>query len=266
MTVLDEILATKRDEVTLLHRPEVRDLLRSEALAAPPPRDFGAALRRDDGSLAVIAEIKRRSPSKGELAPDLDPAATAAAYAAGGASCLSVLTDRVSFGGSVEDLHCARDACDVPVLRKDFVIDEVQVFETRAIGADAMLLIVAAVPDDALLADLHALATELGLAVLVEAHDAAEAERALGIGARIVGVNARDLGTFAEDLGVGERLASMFPPDVVAVAESAIRSSDDAARMARAGFDAVLVGEMLVKSDDATAAVRGLASIRRGRR
>jgi indole-3-glycerol phosphate synthase len=263
MTVLDEILAMKRDEVTLLHRPEVRDLLRSEALAAPSPRGFEAALRPVDGSLAVIAEIKRRSPSKGELAPDLDPAATAAAYATGGAACLSVLTDRVSFGGSVEDLHCARGACDLPVLRKDFVIDEIQVFETRAIGADAMLLIVAALPDDALLADLHALATELGLAVLVEAHDAGEVERALAVGAHIVGVNARDLGTFSEDLGVGERLASMFPRDVVAVAESAIRSSDDAERMARAGFDAVLVGEMLVKADDPTAAVRELASIQR---
>src|SRR5436190_20750753 len=266
MTVLDDILAMKRDEVTLLHRPEVRDLLRSEALGGPAPRDFAAAFRRADGSLAVIAEIKRRSPSKGDLAPDLDPAATAAAYAAGGAACLSVLTDRVSFGGSVEDLRCARAACDRPVLRKDFVIDEIQVFETRAIGADAMLLIVAALHDDALLADLHALATELGLAVLVEAHDAAEIERALAIGARIVGVNARDLGTFAEDLGVGERLVSTLPPDAVAVAESAIRSSEDAARMARAGFDAVLVGEMLVKSDDVTGAVRELASIRRGSR
>ena len=266
MTVLDEILATKRDEVTLLHRPEVRDLLRSEALATPSPRDFAAALRPADGSVAVIAEIKRRSPSKGELAPDLDPAATAAAYAEGGAACLSVLTDRVSFGGSVDDLRCARNACDLPVLRKDFVIDEIQVFETRAIGADAMLLIVAALPDDTLLGDLHALATELGLAVLVEAHDAAEAERALAIGARIVGVNARDLGTFAEDLGVGERLAAMFPPEVVAVAESAIRSADDAARMARAGFDAVLVGVMLVKSAEPSATVRELASIPRVRR
>jgi len=263
MTVLDDILAMKRDEVTLLHRPEVRVLLRSEALGAPTPRDFAGALRRADGSQAVIAEIKRRSPSKGDLAPDLDPAATAAAYAAGGAACLSVLTDRASFGGSVEDLRCAREACDLPVLRKDFVIDEIQVFETRAIGADAMLLIVAALPDDAVFVDLHTLATELGLAVLVEAHDAAEAERALGIGARIVGVNARDLGTFAEDLGVGERLASMFPRDVIAVAESAIRSTDDATRMARAGFDAVLVGEMLVKSDDPTATVRELASITR---
>ena len=179
MTVLDEILATKRDEVTLLRRPAVRDLLRSQALEAPPARDFAGALRPEDGTLAVVAEIKRRSPSKGELAPDLDPAATAVAYAKGGAACLSVLTDGPYFGGSVDDLHRAREACPLAVLRKDFVVDEIQVFETRAIGADAILLIVAAIPDDAVLADLHELAAGLGLAVLVEAHDRPELERAV---------------------------------------------------------------------------------------
>ncbi len=235
MTVLAEILAAKRDEVTMLHRPAVRDLLRSRALEAPAPRDFTAALRRGD-RLAVIGEIKRRSPSKGDLAPDLDPEATAKAYAAGGVSALSVLTDAAFFGGSVADLEAARGAVDVPVLRKDFTIDEVQVYETRALGADAILLIVAAVPDDALLADLQDLAHELGLGVLVEAHDSAELERAQRIGARIVGVNARDLGTFAEDLGVGERLADGIGADVVAVAESAIRSHDDAARHGRRGI------------------------------
>jgi indole-3-glycerol phosphate synthase len=263
MTVLDQILAAKRDEVTMLHRPAVRDLLRARALDAPPARAFEAALRRDDGTLAVVAEIKRRSPSKGDLAPDLDPAATARAYAAGGASCLSVLTDAPYFGGAVADLDAARAAADVPILRKDFTIDEVQVFETRAVGADAILLIVAALPDDAQLADLHALATELGLGVLVETHDDVELERALGAGARVVGVNARDLGTFDEDLGVGERLAKVIPPDVVAVAESAIRSVDDATRMAEVGFDAVLVGEMLVRAADPAAAVRELASVAR---
>jgi indole-3-glycerol phosphate synthase len=266
MTVLDDILAGKRDEVTMLHRPAVRELLRAQALAAPPTRDFAAALRPAPGTVGVIAEIKRRSPSKGDLAPDLDPAATAKAYAAGGASCLSVLTDGPWFGGAVADLDAARDTCELPVLRKDFTIDEVQVYETRAIGADAILLIVAALPDDAHLADLHALATELDLAVLVETHDDHELERALACGARIVGVNARNLGTFDEDLSVGERLAARLPADVIAVAESAIRSVDDAERMAAAGFDAVLVGEMLVKSPDATGAVRGLAAVsRRGR-
>jgi indole-3-glycerol phosphate synthase len=266
MTVLDEILSAKRDEVTLLHRPQVRGLLRTEALAAPPARDFAGALRPANGNVAVVAEIKRRSPSKGDLALDLDPAATAAAYAAGGAACLSVLTDGPYFGGSVDDLRAARAACGLPVLRKDFVIDEVQVFETRAVGADAMLLIVAAIPDDRLLTDLHSLAADLGLAVLVETHDAAELERALGIGARIVGVNARDLGTFDEDLGVGERLVARVPADVIAVAESAIRSRGDVERMARSGFDAVLVGEMLVRSDDPTSTVRDLASVVRRER
>jgi indole-3-glycerol phosphate synthase len=263
MTVLDEILATKRDEVTMLHRPQVRDLLRARALDAPPARAFAAALRPERGTLGVIAEIKRRSPSKGELAPDLDPAVTAKSYAAGGASCLSVLTDRPWFGGTVDDLLAARAACDLPVLRKDFTIDEVQVYETRAIGADAILLIVAALPDDALLRDLHELAIGLGLAVLVETHDDAELERALAVGAGIVGVNARNLGTFAEDLGVGERLAARVPADVLAVAESAIRSTADATRMAVAGFDAVLVGEMRVRATDPRTAVRDLAGVAR---
>ena len=271
MTVLDEIIAGKRDEVTMLHRPAVRDLLRGRALEAPPTRDFAAALRpagggAESGTIGVIAEIKRRSPSKGDLAPDLDPAATAAAYAAGGAACLSVLTDGPWFGGAVVDLDAARAACELPVLRKDFTIDEVQVYETRAIGADAILLIVAALPDDTHLADLHALATGLGLTVLVETHDDTELERALACGARVVGVNARNLGTFDEDLAVGERLAARVPADVIAVAESAIRTVADAERMAAAGFDAVLVGEMLVKAPDATEAVRGLAAVnRRGR-
>jgi indole-3-glycerol phosphate synthase len=149
------------------------------------------------------------------------------------------------------------------VLRKDFTIDEVQVYETRAVGADAILLIVAALPDDALLRDLHELAVGLGLSVLVETHDDHELERALAIGAGLVGVNARNLGTFAEDLGAGERLASRVPAAVVAVAESAIRSVDDATRMAAAGFDAVLVGEMLVRATDPAAAVRNLAVVTR---
>jgi indole-3-glycerol phosphate synthase len=266
MTVLDEILATKRDEVTMLHRPEVRDLLRSRALEAPPTRDFAAALRPATGTVGVIAEIKRRSPSKGDLAPDLDPAVTAKAYAAGGASCLSVLTDQPWFGGTVDDLVAARDACELPVLRKDFTIDEVQIYEARAVGADAVLLIVAALPDDSLLRDLQELAVGLDLAVLVETHDDAELERALASGAQLVGVNARNLGTFAEDLSVGERLAARVPADVIAIAESAIRSVDDAQRMATAGFDAILVGEMLVRAADPTATVRDLAAVVRSSR
>lgn len=259
--VLAEILATKRDEVTLLHQPQARDAIRRAALDAPPARDFAAALRRPDGRVAVIAEIKRRSPSKGDLAPDLDPEVTAKSYETGGAAALSVLTDRPFFGGSVDDLRRARDATALPVLRKDFTIDEVQVLEARAIGADALLLIAAAVPDDALLAELQGFARDIGLAAVVEVHDEGELDRALDAGALVVGVNCRNLATFDEDLGVAERVARRVPPDVIAVAESAIRAPADAARMAAAGFDAVLVGEALVRAPDPTALAQELAAL-----
>jgi indole-3-glycerol phosphate synthase len=268
MSVLDNILRHKRDEVTLLHQPATRDVIRRAALDAGPTRGFEDALRaraREAGTLGVIAEIKRRSPSKGDLAPDLDPEATAVAYETGGAACLSVLTDATFFGGSVADLQSARGAAaSTPVLRKDFTIDADQVYETRGIGADALLLIVAAIPDDAVLRDLHALARDLGLDVLVEAHDDAELDRALEIGAACVGVNARSLETFAEDLRVAERLAVRLPAEVLAVAESAIRSVQDAQRVADAGFDAVLVGEALVRAraEDPTARVHELAAVK----
>jgi indole-3-glycerol phosphate synthase len=258
VSVLDEILAAKRAELALLQGSEARDTLRRAALDAPPARDFAGALRRVDGMLAVIAEIKRRSPSKGELAPHLDPAACAKAYESGGAAALSVLTDQPFFGGSVDDLQRARVAVELPALRKDFIIDETQVYEARAVGADAVLLIAAALPDDGLLAGLRTLAGELGLAALVEAHDEGEIDRALAAGATVVGVNARDLGTFGEDLGVSERLSSRLPPDVTAVAESAIRTPDDAHRMADAGYEAVLVGEALLRSDDPAALVNAM--------
>jgi indole-3-glycerol phosphate synthase len=261
MAILDEILATKLDEVTVLRQPATRARIKSAALAAPSTRDFGAALRRADGRLAVIAEIKRRSPSKGELAPDLDAALLAPRYEAGGAAALSVLTDGPFFGGTVDDLQSAHAATALPALRKDFVIDEVQVFETRGIGADAILLIVAAIPDDARLADLHALALELGLSALVETHDEAEVSRAVEAGARIVGVNSRSLQTFAEDLAIAERLADLLPPEVVRVAESAVRSVADAQRMADAGFDAVLVGEALVRAPDPEVLLAGMAAV-----
>jgi indole-3-glycerol phosphate synthase len=260
VTVLDDILARKRDEVTLLRRPQTRDLLRRHALEAPPARDFAAALRRPDARVAVIGEIKRRSPSKGDLAPDLDPASTAKAYEAGGAAALSVLTDAPFFGGRVDDLTAAHDATSLPILRKDFTIDEVQIYESRAIGADAILLIAAAITDDDLLADLHGLARELGLAVLVEAHDAPEIERAVRAGAEIIGVNNRDLATFKEDLEVGESLAAQIPAAAIAIAESAVRSPADAARLGAVGFDAVLVGEALVRADDPSQLVRELGA------
>jgi indole-3-glycerol phosphate synthase len=210
----------------------------------------------------VIAEIKRRSPSKGDLAPDLDASATATTYESGGATCLSVLTDGPFFGGSVADLQAARDAAPAtPVLRKDFTIDADQVYETRGIGADAILLIVAAIPDHALLRDLLDLSTELDLSAMVEVHDERELDRALEVGALVVGINARDLGDFNEDLSLGERLVTRVPEETIAVAESAIRSPDDAKRMAAAGFDAVLVGEALVRSEHPGPLVRELAAV-----
>jgi indole-3-glycerol phosphate synthase len=259
VTVLDEILTTKRAEVQGL-RARASEL-EAAAGAAPPVRDFAGALRRLDGRLAVVAEIKRRSPSKGDLAPDLVPADTARAYEAGGAACLSVLTDRPYFGGDLDDLRAARDATALPALRKDFTVDVLQVLEARAAGADAVLLIVAALPDDGLLRELHVDATALGLAVVVEVHDEAELDRALAVNPRILGVNARNLGDFGEDLSIGEQLAKRIPDDVVAVAESAIRSVEDARRMAAAGYDAVLVGEALVRAADPTRFVHDLTAI-----
>jgi indole-3-glycerol phosphate synthase len=265
MSVLDEILATKRDEVTLLHQPAAREAIRRAALIAEPTRGFEAHLRgqsRQAGVLGVIAEIKRRSPSKGDLAPDLDAGTTAAAYEAGGAAALSVLTDGPYFGGSVQDLDDARSAAShTPVLRKDFTIDTDQVYESRGIGADAVLLIAAAIRDDSALHDLYTLARELALDVLVEVHNEHELERAVAIGATIIGVNARDLATFQEDLTIGERLVGRLPTDVLAVAESGIRTKDDAERMAGIGFDAVLVGEALVRAPDPSSLVRDLSSV-----
>jgi indole-3-glycerol phosphate synthase len=240
--------------------------LLERALAAPPARPFGEAIRsgRDAGTaaghrLAVIAEVKRRSPSRGTLAADLDPAETARAYAAGGAACLSVLTDEQFFSGSADDLEAARAASGLPVLRKDFTVAPSDVFDARLMGADAVLLIVAALSDDEL-ASLHELSLRVGVEPLVEVHDEAELERALAIGPTLIGVNQRDLATFEVDGRQAERLAASIPAQVVAVAESGIRNPDDARRLAAAGYDAVLVGESVVTSGDrasAVAAMRG---------
>lgn len=259
MGVLDDILAGKREEIARLRTPAAASAIARALAAAPAPRDFAGALRRRDGHLAVVAEIKRRSPSKGDLAPGLDPVATAKAYEAGGAAALSVLTDSRWFGGSLDDLVAARAATELPVLRKDFTVDPVQVDEARAAGADAVLLIAAAL-DDAALAALHAHAVSRGLDVLVETHDEAEVDRALAAGARIVGVNSRNLQSFAEDLGTAEHLVRRIPADVIRVAESAVRTESDADRMAAAGFDAVLVGEALVRSVDPESLVRAMAA------
>jgi indole-3-glycerol phosphate synthase len=205
----------------------------------------------------VIAEVKRRSPSKGDLAVDLDPAEVARAYALGGATCLSVLTDEQWFGGSPSDLASARAAVDIPVLRKDFTVCEADVLDARIMGADAVLLIVAALSDHEL-SCFHALATDVGLDVLVEIHDEPELDRAMRAGARIVGVNQRDLVTFEVDHARAERMAALIPDDVVKVAESGIRNAADARRLVDAGYHALLVGESLVTSGDHAAAVRAL--------
>ena len=207
--------------------------------------------------LSVIAEIKRRSPSKGDLNVALDPAALAAEYAAGGAACLSVLTDAQHFGGSFDDLQRARRAVDVPVLRKDFTVDVRDVYDARIQGADCVLLIAAAL-DDAELQDFHDAAVDVGLDVLVEIHDEAELERAMRARATLIGVNQRDLHTFQVDHERAIRVGRAMPDGIVRVAESGVRNAQDAASLANAGFHAVLVGESLVTAGDAAAATRAL--------
>lgn len=260
-TYLDRILAAHRAAAAA--DPRSLDDLVALARQAPPTRGFAAALREGAASgLAVIAEVKRRSPSKGDLAPDLDPAATAAAYAAGGASCLSVLTDEAHFGGSAADLQAARAAVAIPVLRKDFTVDPRDVCDARIMGADAVLLIVAAL-DDTELRSFHELAVDLGLDVLVEIHDEAELDRALAVGAAVVGVNQRDLVTFEVDHDRAVRVGRAMPEGILRVAESGIRGPADAASLAAAGFHAVLVGESVVTSGDRAAAVAALRSAAR---
>jgi indole-3-glycerol phosphate synthase len=224
-------------------------------------RGFRQALVDDGDALSVIAEVKRRSPSKGDLAPELDPAPLAVAYRDGGATCLSVLTDEAFFGAQPDDLPRARQASGLPVLRKDFTVSARDVADTRIMGADAVLLIVAAL-DDEELADFAHLADELGLDALVEVHDEGELERALAVGADLIGVNQRDLLTFEVDRARAARLAPRMPPGTVAVAESGVRGPDDAAELRRAGFHAVLVGESLVTSSGPSAAVAALRAAR----
>jgi indole-3-glycerol phosphate synthase len=256
-TYLDRILEAKRWQAATDRRDP--DRLADEALRTPAPRGFTRAITEaaGRGEVAVIAEIKRRSPVKGDLAPALDPATLAAAYAEGGAACLSVLTDVEFFGGSFADLADARDSAGLPVLRKDFTVAPNDLADTRIVGADAVLLIVAALDDDEL-AEFHATAGRLGVDALVEVHDEAELERALAAGATLVGVNQRDLQTFDVDRERAARLAAAMPDGVVRVAESGIETADDVRRLAGAGYHAVLVGEALVRSPDPAAAVAAL--------
>jgi indole-3-glycerol phosphate synthase len=255
VTYLDRILSAHRaaagaDTRSLDRRME------EAGQVAEPARGFRSALVVD-GGLAVIAEIKRRSPSKGDLAPDLVAGVLAKSYAEGGAACLSVLTDREFFGGSPEDLTEARAATALPVLRKDFTVGEADVCDTRLMGADAVLLIVAALSPP-LLSRLITLAGDLGLDALVEVHDEGEVEIALAAGATLIGLNQRDLVTFKVDTRRAERVAAAIPDGIVKVAESGIEGPDDARRLAQSGFDAVLVGESLVRSADPALAVSRL--------
>jgi indole-3-glycerol phosphate synthase len=226
-----------------------------QAVAAYTPRDFAGALKGP--KLAVIAEMKQRTPSMGVLSEDYRPADLAHAYAEGGAAAISVLTHMAGFGGRVEHLRAVRAATDLPMLRKDFVTDSYEVAEARACGADAVLLIVAALEPDQL-RDLVGLAKSRGVAALVEVHDERETAAALEAGAKLIGVNHRDLRTFDVDLGLTERLRKVIPPEVVVVAESGIHSAEDARRMREAGADAILVGELLMRSADPAAQLRAL--------
>ncbi|MDE2762804.1 MAG: indole-3-glycerol phosphate synthase TrpC [Gemmatimonadota bacterium] len=257
--ILDRIVAGKRAEAGRL-RALRRDLARA-AEDAPPPRPFMEPLRRS-GRVGVIAEVKRRSPGAGEIDPGLDPARLSAEYEAAGAFAISVLTDTAWFGGSLEDLQAVREGRGVPVLRKDFVIDAVQVTEARAAGADLVLLIVR-ILEPALLGDLRAMVHDMGMTALVEVHDEWEVDAALEAGAGLVGVNNRDLSVFRTDPAVTERLARYVPGEALLVSESGIRDAGDVARVAAAGADAVLVGEALVRSGSPGGLVGEMAAVRR---
>jgi indole-3-glycerol phosphate synthase len=254
--LLQRLVAEARAEVEA--RREVRPAAELERLAAarPAPVDLRRALRRE--RLAVIAEMKARTPIMGSLSEDYAPADLAAAYEAAGAAAISVLCQETSFGGRPEHLAEARGATGLPLMRKDFTVDEHQVLEARAFGADAVLLIVAALEPDRLRALLD-LARELGMEALVEVHDETEAAAACEAGAAVVGVNHRDLTTFQVDIGLTERLRPRVPPGVVYVAESGIHTTADAARMRAAGADAILVGEALMRAPDPAAKLRELS-------
>jgi indole-3-glycerol phosphate synthase len=258
MSVLDDIVAGVRDDLAARQASVSLADLRARLAEAPAPRDPMPHFRAAGSS--VIAEVKRRSPSKGDLADIPDPAALAEAYAAGGAAAISVLTEQRRFGGSLDDLRVVRAAVDVPILRKDFIVTDYQLLEARAAGADLALLIVAALSDDEL-RRLHDTARELGLTVLVEVHDEAETERAVALGAELIGVNARNLKTLAVDDDTFGRLAPLVPDDRVLVAESGISGPTDVKRFVSEGARVVLVGEALVRDGaprDAVAAMTGV--------
>ncbi len=255
MTILDDIVIWKQNEIA--HRMRCKPLreVQAEAEQMPPPRDFEAALRAP--GISLIAEIKRASPSKGAIRLDLNPADLARIYADNGAAAISVLTDSKYFGGSLDDLRTARQTVDLPLLRKDFVLDPYQVYEARAAGADAVLLIVAILSDPAL-SLLYALTRRLNMSALIEVHNENELQRALRLVPPLIGINNRDLSTFTVDLETTARLRPMIPADICVVAESGIHSRADLDRLRQIGVDAILVGEALVRSDDTGRQVREL--------
>jgi indole-3-glycerol phosphate synthase len=257
--ILDKILARKADEVVEAKALTPLAALRASVEAAPPPRDFVGALRAKIGcgEAAVIAEIKKASPSKGILRADFDPAAIAASYAAHGAACLSVLTDRDFFQGAPEHLQAARGACVLPVLRKDFVIDAYQVYEARAMGADCILLIAAAL-SDAQMREFEALARELGLAVLAEVHDAAELERALRLATPLIGINNRNLRSFDTSLDTTLAMLPRIPADRLVITESGILTPEHVSHMRKHSVHAFLVGEAFMRAADPGAELRRL--------
>jgi len=272
MSILDTIVEQKRREVARLpERPVSAAALKAALARRGGVRDFAAALRHlRTGSVALIAEVKKASPSAGVICSDFDPVRIARDYEAAGASCLSVLTDEKFFQGSLDDLQQIRAAVTLPLLRKDFILDERQMLEAVEWGADALLLIVAILSDEPL-RRFHSLATEAGLAVLVEVHDEAELERALAAGAQLIGLNNRDLKTFKVDLATTERLAAWFgkgtgsptasPPSPLLVAESGIHTRADVERLSRCGARAILVGESLMRQGDVRAKARELLGL-----
>lgn len=257
--VLARICADKRQHVAACKAARPLSVIEDAARAASPPRGFMASLHAvvEGGGFGLIAEIKKASPSKGLIRADFDPPALARAYEAGGATCLSVLTDEKFFQGTADHLRSARAAVDLPVLRKDFMLDPWQIYESRAMGADCILLIMACLTD-AEARDLEAHARDMGMDVLVEVHDRRELDRALGLETSLIGINNRDLRTLTTDLATTEELAPLVPPDRFLVAESGIRNTEDLRRLSAVGPNCYLVGESLMRQDDVTAAVRAL--------
>jgi indole-3-glycerol phosphate synthase len=257
--ILTAIADYKRIEVATRRASTPQDAIERSMRKATPPRGFRAALEHAHapGRLALIAEIKKASPSKGLIRADFDPPALARAYAAGGATCLSILTDGPSFQGADAYLTAAREACALPCLRKDFMVDPWQVAESRALGADAILVILA-ITDDSLAHELISEARRLGMDTLVETHDESELHRAADLGAGLIGINNRDLRTFVTDLSVTEKLSENIPATSLLITESGIFTSADATRLERAGAKAMLVGESLMRQHDVEAATRAL--------